>query len=253
MGDAGRMELGIHLPQYGRLAQPGTIERAARHAEELGFDHVWVSDHVVHPASQDYPSPYLYDPLISLTWAAAVTERVRLGTSVMVVPQHNPLTLANAIASLDSMSGGRVLLGVGVGWSAPEFGALGYDFDNRGARTDEILQLFRTVWRDDPASFQGQHYQFDDIRVLPQPAHEIPIWVGGAARAAHRRAVALGDGFQLIGVTPEEAVPIVESCAPSGPSRPSRSRCEPDGIRRGWTPLASATSAPPTPRRACSA
>jgi probable F420-dependent oxidoreductase len=225
------MELGIHLPQYGRLAQPGTIERAARHAEDHGFDHVWVSDHVVHPASQEYPSPYLYDPLISLTWAAAVTERVRLGTSVMVVPQHNPLSLANAVASLDSMSGGRVVLGVGVGWSAAEFAALGYGFEDRGARTDEILELLRTVWRDDPASFHGEHYRFDDLRVLPQPAHDIPIWVGGSTRAAHRRAVRLGDGFQLIGVTPEEAAPIVERLRAERPD-PSFTI----SLRTGWDP-----------------
>src|SRR5688572_5844734 len=99
------MRIGSHLPQYGRIATPDAITRAAQHAEELGFSDIWVSDHIVHPAAQSYPSPYLYDPLLSLTWGAAATSRVGLGTSVLVAPQHNPLWLANALASLDSLSG----------------------------------------------------------------------------------------------------------------------------------------------------
>src|SRR4029079_9092763 len=112
---------------------------------------VWVSDHIVHPAAQTYPSPHLFDPLVTLTWAAAVTEHVGLGTSVLVFPQHNPLTLANTLASLDALSGGRVIIGAGVGWSAAEFEALGYRFEDRGARTDEILDLLRVAWREDPS------------------------------------------------------------------------------------------------------
>ncbi|MEX2100270.1 MAG: TIGR03619 family F420-dependent LLM class oxidoreductase [Acidimicrobiia bacterium] len=225
------MQYGIHLPQYGRTAGLEAISRAARHAEELGFDHVWVSDHIVHPAAQEYPSPYLYDPLVTLTWAAAVTERIGLGTSVLVVSQHNPLWLANALASLDSLSRGRLTIGVGVGWSEAEFTALGYSFDDRGSRTDEIIEIFRTVWRDDPASFDGAHYSFEDIRLLPKPAHEIPIWVGGGTERAYRRAVERGDGFHLIGVKPPEAKPIIE--------RIRRDRPDPSfmiSLRTGWDP-----------------
>lgn len=225
------MDIGIHLPQYGRVAGPEAVTRAARHAEELGFAGVWVSDHVVHPAAQDYPSAHLLDPFVTLTWAAAVTERVGLGTSVMVVPQHNPLWLANVCASLDAMSGGRLTLGVGVGWSAAEFEALGYGFDDRGQRTDEILDLLRTAWRDDPASFDGEHYRFADIRFLPKPAHEIPVWVGGSVEAAHRRGVERGDGFHLLGLTPEQATPVIE--------RLRRDRPEPEftiSLRTGWDP-----------------
>jgi probable F420-dependent oxidoreductase len=199
------MQIAVHLPQYGRVAGPEAITRAARHAEELGFAGVWVSDHIVQPAAQDYPSPYLFDPLVTLTWAAAVTEHVDLGTSVLVVPQHNPLELANTLASLDAMSGGRVVAGVGVGWSEGEYDALGYGFADRGARMDETLRAWRTVWEDDPASFAGEHVSFADLRVLPKPAHRIPIWVGGSGPRARRRAVELGDGYHLIGVTPEEA------------------------------------------------
>jgi probable F420-dependent oxidoreductase len=225
------VRIGSHLPQYGRVAGPEAIARAARHAEELGFADVWVSDHVVHPAAQSYPSPYLFDPLLTLATAAAVTQRVGLGTSVLVVPQHNPLWLANALASLDALSGGRLTIAVGVGWSEAEFEALGQSFHDRGRRTDEIIGLLRTCWRDDPATFAGEHYRFEDLRVLPKPAHEIPIWVGGGVEAAYRRGVALGDGFQLIGLTPEEVgVPI---------ARLRAERPEPEftiSLRTGWDP-----------------
>jgi probable F420-dependent oxidoreductase len=225
------MQLGIHLPQYGRVASPEAMTRAARHAEELGFSGVWVSDHIVHPAAQDYPSPYLYDPVVALTWAAAVTERVDLGTSVLVAPHHNPLELANALASIDNLSGGRVIAGVGVGWSEGEFAALGQGFTDRGRRLDEIIRLWRTVWRDDPASFDGDFVSFRDIRVLPRPAHDIPVWVGGSGERAWRRGTLLGDGFHLIGVTPEQA---------AGPiARLRAERPEPEfviSLRTGWDP-----------------
>jgi probable F420-dependent oxidoreductase len=225
------MQFGIHLPQYGRASGAESIARAARHAEALGFDHLWVSDHIVMPSAQEYPSPYLYDPIVTLTWAAATTERIGLGTSVLVVPQHNPLWLANALASLDSLSGGRVTIGVGVGWSEGEFEALGYSFADRGERTDEIIDVLRVLWRDDPASFAGRHYSFRDIRLLPKPAHDIPIWVGGGSERAYERAVTRADGFHLIGVKPPDARPIVE--------RLRRDRPDPSfviSLRTGWDP-----------------
>lgn len=225
------MHVGIHLPQYGRTAGPDAITRAARHAEGLGFAGLWVSDHIVQPAAQDYPSPYLFDPLVTLTWAAAVTEHIGLGTSVIVAPQHNPLWLANALASLDAMSGGRLTLGLGVGWSEGEFAALGYSFHDRGRRTDEIIDVLRACWHDDPVSFAGEYYRFDDLRVLPKPAHDIPIWVGGRTAPAHRRAVARGDGFQAIGLTPEEAAPVVARIRAERPD-PSFTI----SLRTGWDP-----------------
>ena len=204
------MKVGIHLPQYGRVSSADAIRRAAVHAEELGFSDVWVSDHVAIPASQDYPSPFLYDPLMTLAWAAAATTRVGLGTSVLVLPQHPPLYLANALASLDRLSDGRLTIAVGVGWSEAEFVALGQRFHDRGRRTDEIIDLLRACWRDDPTSFDGAHYQLDAMRVLPKPAHEIPIWVGGSSEPAYRRAVNQGDGFQAIGLKPDTAGPVVD-------------------------------------------
>src|SRR4051812_36591695 len=182
------MRIGSHLPQYGRVAAPDAIVRAARHAEDLGFADVWVSDHVVHPAAQDYPSAHLYDPLMTLCWGAAATTTIGLGTSVLVAPMHPPLALANSLASLDSLSGGRLAapppgapppplppplalanslasldslsggrltVALGVGWSEAEFAALGQSFHDRGRRTDEIIQLLRRCWTDDPVSWPG--------------------------------------------------------------------------------------------------
>lgn len=225
------MRVGIHLPQYGRVAAPGSITRAAEAAEQLGFADVWVSDHLIHPAEQGYPSPYLYDPIVSLTWAAAVTERVGLGTSVLVLPHHVPLELANQLASLDQLSGGRLTVAGGVGWSAREFEALGHSFHDRGQRTDEIVDVLRAAWRDDPVTYEGRHLSFRDIRVLPKPAHDIPIWIGGRTEPAHRRAVDRGDGFQAVGIKPPEAVPLVQ--------RLRRDRPEESftiSLRTGWDP-----------------
>ncbi len=225
------MRLGIHLPQYGRVAGPDAIRTAAQRAEAIGFADVWVSDHIVQPVGQDYPSPFLYDPFMTLAWGAAVTERIGLGTSVLVAPQHNPLELANMLASLDALSGGRLTIGVGVGWSEGEFAALGYGFHNRGARTDEIIDILRVAWREDPSSYAGDHYEFAGVRVLPKPAHDIPIWVGGTAKAAHRRAIERGDGYQLIGVTPEEAAPVVAAIRAERPD-PAFTI----SLRTGWDP-----------------
>jgi len=225
------VDVGIHLPQYGRASSPEAIARAARLAEDRGFAGLWVSDHVVQPAEQDYPSPYLFDPIVALTWAAALTSEIGLGTTVLVVPQRSPLELANSLASLDRLSDGRLTVGVGVGWSAGEYAALGQSFGDRGDRLDEALDLWRVVWRDDPATFEGRFTSFRDLRVLPQPAHPIPVWVGGSSARARRRGIERGDGFHLIGVTPDQAVaPIAELRA---------ARPEPDfriSLRTGWDP-----------------
>ena len=204
------VQVGVHLPQFGRASSPAAITEAARLAEELGFADVWVSDHIAIPAAQDYPSPYLYDPLLTLAWAAAATARVGLGTSVLVVPQHNPLALANSLASLDALSGGRLTIGVGVGWSAAEFAALGQSFSDRGRRMDEMLDVLRACWGPDPVNFAGEFVQLDAMKVQPKPAHRIPIWVGGGSEPAYRRAAERGDGFHAIGLDPAGAAQMVE-------------------------------------------
>jgi probable F420-dependent oxidoreductase len=225
------MRIGIHLPQYGSALGGDAVHRVARAAEERGFADVWVSDHVCHPAAQTYPSPYLLDPFVTLAWAASATTRIGLGTSVLVLPLHEPVWTAKALASLDVMSGGRLTVAVGAGWSAGEYEAVGSDFATRGARLDEGIDVLRRCWTDDPASFAGAHYRFTDIRVVPRPGRTIPIWVGGGSEAAFRRGVTRGDGFHLIGLDPEQAAGHV--------ARLRRDRPESDfvlSLRTGWDP-----------------
>lgn len=226
------MRIGIHLPQYGRAASGPAIRDAAVAAEELGFADLWASDHIVHPAAQDYPSPYLFDPLLTLTWAAAATTSIGIGTSVLVVPQYHPLWLANATSSLDALSGGRLRLAVGVGWSEAEFAALGQGFRNRGRRTDEILEILSLCWTTDPASYKGTFYEFDDIKVQPKPAHPIEIWVGGSSPAAFARARRFGSGFQLIGLKPDTVVEPIRRLRADHPDPDSFTI----GLRTGWDP-----------------
>lgn len=226
------MRFGVHLPQYGRASGAESLRRAALQAEELGFDDVWVSDHQVVPAAASYPPPYLFEPLVSLTWAAAATRRIGLGTSVLVLPQHGGVAVANALASLDQLSGGRLTLGVGAGWLEGEYRALGRDFATRGARLDEMIDLLRACWTEDPVTFEGRFHGLRDVRLLPKPAHAIPIWVGGGSEPAWRRAVARGDGFHAIGLSPEEVVPVLR--------RLRAERPEPEftfSLRRGWDGL----------------
>lgn len=225
------MRYGIHLPQFGRAAGPGAITDAARAAESLGFDDVWVSDHVIQPADQGYPSPYLYDPLLTLGWAAAATTRVGLGTSVLVASQYHPLWLANATASLDALSGGRLTLAVGVGWSEAEFAALGQDFRTRGKRTDEILDVLAACWDTDPSTHHGTFYDFEDLRVLPKPAHPIDIWIGGSSEAAYRRAER-ASGFQVIGLKPDTVAEPIARLRQDHPDPATFTI----SLRTGWDP-----------------
>jgi len=215
------------------VAGPDAIARAARHAEALGFADVWVSDHVVHPAAQSYPSPYLFDPFMTLAWAGAATESIGLGTSVLVAPQYHPLWLANTFATLDVLSGGRLRLAVGVGWSEAEFEALGQDFHTRGKRTDEIIELMRACWETDPTNYQGAHYKLEDYRVLPKPAHPIEIWIGGGAEASYQRAAKYGSGFQLIGLKPDTVAEPIARLRQDHPDPAAFTI----SLRTGWDPL----------------
>ena len=204
------MRLGVHLPQYGRAAGPATIRRAAVQAEELGFDDVWVSDHLAVPADATYPPAFLYEPVVTLTWAAAATTRVGLGTSVLVLPYRHPLHLAKELASLDLLSGGRLVVGAAAGWLEGEFDALGVPFAERGARTDEAIDALRACWEGpDPVAFDGPTVRLDTMRVQPRPGRHIPIWVGGASPPALRRAAARGDGWHGTFLDPARLRPVL--------------------------------------------
>jgi len=226
------MRVGVHLPHIGRKAGPDAIRRAAVQAEELGFADVWVSEHVILPKAAPYPpSPAFYEPILTLTWAAAATRRVRLGTSVMVLPMHHPVPMAKQVATLQSLSAGRVIFGIGVGWLEAEFAALGAPFRERGRRTDESIALMRVLWSEDPVSFKTRYVPaaIAEMRMQPLPPQPIPIWVGGSSEPALARAVKLCDGWHGSRLTPEKAAPIVE--------RLRRARPEPAfaiSVRTGW-------------------
>jgi probable F420-dependent oxidoreductase len=226
------MRFGIHLPQYGRAGSGDAIRRAAALAEELGFADVWVSDHISQPAHQAYPSPHLFDPFLTLATAAAVTERIGLGTSVLVASQYHPVWLANATASLDALSGGRLRLAVGVGWSEDEFRALGQGFHDRGRRTDEILEILQAAWTTDPTTYHGELYEVDDLRILPKPAHPIELWMGGSSEAAYRRAARFASGFQVIGLKPDTVKGPIERLRRDHPDVEAFTI----SLRTGWDP-----------------
>jgi probable F420-dependent oxidoreductase len=205
------MRVGIHLPHIGRKSGPEAIRRAAIQAEELGFADVWTSEHIIIPRGAPYPpSAIFYDPVLTLTWAAAFTKRVGLGTSVLVLPMRHPLPLAKELATLQNLSEGRLILGAGVGWMEAEFAALGAPFRERGRRMDEGIAMMRAVWGQDPVSFPARHIPavIEDMRMLPQPVKPIPIWIGGSSEAALSRAARL-DGWHGSRFSPEEAAPIV--------------------------------------------
>ncbi|MFP6641409.1 MAG: TIGR03619 family F420-dependent LLM class oxidoreductase [Myxococcota bacterium] len=192
------MKFGVHLPQSGPAASASAIQAVARHAEDLGFSDVWVSDHLALPKGAPYPpSSYILEPLIGLTWAAASTQRIGLGTTVLVLPLRPPVLVAKMLGSLDIMSGGRVILGAGGGWLEGEFEALGVPFSERGARTDESIDIVRRCWTEDPIDLIAPTtgVKMTEMRVKPQPERRIPIWVGGHSEPAFRRAVEMGDGW----------------------------------------------------------
>jgi probable F420-dependent oxidoreductase len=206
------MQLGIHLPHAGEQATPALIRRHAIRAEALGFDDVWVSEHIIVPRAQFPRSPLFYDPVLTLTWVAAVTERVRLGTSVLVLPMRHPLPLAKELSTLHNLSGGRLICGVGVGWLEPEFAALGSPFHERGKRMDEGIAMMKAVWSEDPVTFEAKIIPsvIKDMTMLPQPVSPIPMWHGSRSEAAHRRTTRIGDGWHGSQVNPEQAAEVVK-------------------------------------------
>jgi probable F420-dependent oxidoreductase len=225
------MEIGLTLLLSRDLPFNGDfLAFVARLAEELGFDSIWLPEHVVIPARYESRYPYTKeglpgddqwpDPLACLTYAAAVTNKLKLGTSVAILPEHNPLELAKSLATIDVLCNGRLLYGIGAGWLREESEALGIDWKTRGARTDEAIAIMRGAWSGDPFSFEGKIFHFAAVRCSPKPPRRtIPIIYGGMSRAAARRAARLCDGFFPVG-TPDElrrALQLLrEECAAIG-------------------------------------
>jgi probable F420-dependent oxidoreductase len=205
------MQLGLVHVNMGSMSRAGGLAAAARAAEAAGFDSVWAGEHIVLPDPQVPPSPMnpqdpALDSLLALTWAAAHTSTVRLATGIVILPQRNPLVLAKQVASLDVLSGGRMMLGVGAGYLEPEFRALGADFAERGPVTDEYLDALQSLWYDEHPEYHGRFVDFAGIDAHPRPRQRpIPLVVAGHSPPAYRRAVARGHGWYGYGLTPDTA------------------------------------------------
>ena len=201
------MQFGIWIPNCRHLATAEIIRRTAVRAEQLGYDSVWVSDHVVVPnANVERFGAAIYDPLITLAVAAGATSRVQLGTTVLIVPYRNPVVTAKMVSSLDALSGGRFVLGIGAGWLEEESTMLGVPFAERGSMTDEYLAAMRELWTSPSPSFAGRYTQFSGLHFEPKPVQKPhpPIWIGGHGRASLRRAAEIGAAWHPINRSAEE-------------------------------------------------
>jgi probable F420-dependent oxidoreductase len=204
------IKLGLMFVNSGPFNDPRLFTHLVKTAERTGFESLWTVEHVVIP--QDYKSPYPYsssgkipgpedvpiqDPLLPLAYAAALTKTIKLATGILILPQRHPLYVAKEVATLDVISGGRVVLGIGSGWLKEEFDALGLDFHQRGRRTDEAIQAMRALWTEPSATFHGKHFDFTDAKSFPKPVQNggVPIVIGGHSPAAAKRAGRFGDGF----------------------------------------------------------
>ena len=213
------MKFGIRYCNTGRYVDPMQAVELVQAAEAAGFESAWTVEHTIIPQSYESPYPYtadgkipgvredtsLPDPQIWLAYVAARTTEIKLATGILILPQHNPVICAKQVATLDHMSGGRVLLGIGVGWLKEEFNALGVPFERRGARTDDYVHALRALWSQDIASYKGEYVSFSDVYMRPKPVHrQVPIIIGGDSKPAAMRAGRLGNGyFPARGASPE--------------------------------------------------
>jgi probable F420-dependent oxidoreductase len=213
------VKFGLRLPGAGPYAGPDAVAAFAQKAEELGFDSVWMTDHIALPVDVQtrYPyredgkffwspeTPYL-DTILVLTWAAAATQRIKVGTSVLIASWHHPINTAKALATLDVLNGGRTILGVGTGWMEEQFNILGAPFHTRGARTTEYIALLKHLWTEDLADFQGEHFQYSGFKMYPKPVSQpsIPVWCGGKSTGVLKRVAAVGDGWHPLYIEPDE-------------------------------------------------
>ena len=218
-----RMKIGINLPNFGRTASREPLAGLARRAEDVGFDSVWFSDHVVMPPEVTTPYPFSpdghfpwpvddpwYDPVIAMSFAAAATSRVEVGVGVLIAPLRQPILLAKQIASLDAYSGGRIVLGVGAGWMEEEFVALEVPFAERTRRLEDTVHILRSCWRGQTTGYEGTLSLQEGLWCVPTPAREVPILFGASTDAGLRRAGRLGDGFVGFAHASKLDVPEIE-------------------------------------------
>ena len=222
------MKIGYFAVGIGATVDPQILRAVAMAAERLGFATIWAPEHVV--LLEEYASKYPYssgqfpgpanlpiaDPFTTLAYVAAATSTIRLGTGICLVPEHNPVVLAKTAATLDRLSGGRFILGAGVGWLAEEFTALGVPFERRGARTREYIEIMRKLWTEPRSSHAGEFVNFTGVVSYPKPVSDpklslggIPVWFGGESAAALRRVAEYGDGWLGFKVAPAEAAPKI--------------------------------------------
>jgi probable F420-dependent oxidoreductase len=200
------MKLGICVPHYGRPIEVGRMLEVVRRAEARGLDSVWVTDHVIVPRDGVLIyRDHMLDPLAVLPWLAGVTERITLGTSVVILPYRTPIPVAKLLASVDVLSGGRLVVGVAIGWLEAEFAALGVPFRERVSRSEEAIELMRTVWAQEHPEIETQRHRLHGLRASPLPLQKPrpPIWIGGGSDGAFRRVARLGDGWHASATTPE--------------------------------------------------
>ena len=214
------MKFGIGLPNYGPQSSFDTIRRVALAEEDLGYDSVWTTDHVIVPKENIEPYGHIYESDVTLAMVAAVTQRVRVGTSVIVLPMRNPVLFAKQAATIDAATSGRMIVGVGVGWNEGEYQNLGANFKNRGKRLDEAIALLRALWSSEHADFHGKYTHMTDSIFAPLPARRsILIWVGGNNEPSWKRAAALGDAWHATGASPESITAGVQYFREHQPAR----------------------------------
>src|SRR5277367_3137297 len=209
------MQIGAVYPQIELRGDPSAVRRLGLAVEELGFDHLLAYDHVLGAVHADrtpeLTGPYteqdpFHDPFVMFAYLAAITERIRFATGILVLPQRQTALVARQATDLDLLSGGRLRLGVGVGWNYVEYEALGQDFHTRGARQEEQIELLRRLFEDPVVDFSGRFDRVDRASLLPKPERSIPIWLGGSSEAAFDRAARLADGFIFIGGAIDDTV-----------------------------------------------
>jgi probable F420-dependent oxidoreductase len=200
-----RVYLGVAIPHFGRNLSRESVYTIAEAAERLEYDSIWTTDHVAIDSANYYPYGKIYESIATLAAAGAVTERVKIGTSIIVLPMRNAVLTAKQLATIDSLTDGRLIVGLGVGWCEKEFANLGASFRRRGRHMDEAIRLLRTVWSNERPAFRGEFYRIADAVFEPPPSQRggPPIWIGGNSRVALKRAVKLADGWHPTGIHPD--------------------------------------------------